>query len=106
MSTTQRSFPTADAVRRKAFYRSYDVDCLGGGVWAVESRDSESEYTVVLRDGRYQCDCESYNYHAIHGPRDTCKHGRVIQGIVDGDLCPSCTYPRCRPSCVNRSDSA
>lgn len=105
MSTQQRTFPTADATRRKAFYRPYEIECLGGGVWEVDPHASENTYTVMLRDGRFECDCESFNFHSIHGPRETCKHGRVVQGVVDGDLCPSCTYPRCRPSCRLRSDS-
>ena len=105
MSTQQRTYPTAASTRRRARYQSFAVDPLGGGVWTVESRGSDSTYTVMLRDGRFECDCESFNYHCIHGPRDVCKHGALIQGIVNGELCPHCTMPHCRPSCPNHGDS-
>jgi hypothetical protein len=35
----------------------------------------------------------------IHGPLSRCIHGELVRQVVDGDLCPHCTYPRCRPSC-------
>ncbi|AUV81233.1 hypothetical protein C2R22_05810 [Salinigranum rubrum] len=105
MSTQSRSFPTAEATRRRAFYGSFAVAFVGAAEWEVESRASGTEYRVMLRDGRFECDCPSYNYDVIHGPRDHCKHSRCVAAVVNDEVCPHCTMPRCRPSCPNRSDS-
>jgi hypothetical protein len=104
MSTQQRSFPTAADTERRARWRSFDVEATGPGMWRVESRDSGNEYDVFLDAGRYKCTCRSHEMHVVHGPLARCKHAEVIAGIVDGDLCPSCTYPTCRPSCPQRGE--
>ena len=101
MSTT-RSYPSATSIDQRARFQSFAVDFEGAGTWTVQSRGSGAEYIVFLRDGRFECSCDSYNFDVIHGPLETCKHGAVVRGIVDGDLCGHCTMPRCRPSCPNR----
>lgn len=103
MSST--SYPTAADTARRARQQSFRVDVLGGGVWRVHNRTSDSTHDVVLDGGRLKCSCESYNFHAIHGPRDHCKHSRVVRSIIDGDFCPHCCETDCRPSCPNRSES-
>ena len=105
MSTHPRSFPTPAATINRARWRSFDVDPVGTGEWDVESRDSGNEYTVYLTDEGYKCTCRSHEMHVIHGPLARCKHAEVIHQIADGDCCPACTYPVCRPTCVRRSDS-
>lgn len=102
MSSTH---PTAAATARRARWGRFRVRPQGGGVFAVENRDNGHEYTVVLRDGRFECSCPSYNYHVIHGPLEECKHSGHVARVIDGVLCAHCGYPRCRPSCPNRSDT-
>lgn len=104
MSTQQaRSHPTPSSIRRRARWESVRVDFHGHGVWGVQ-RFGGDPHTVMLRDGRIECDCQSFNFDCIHGPLKRCIHAEVVHQIVHNDLCPSCAYPRCRPSCPRRGD--
>jgi hypothetical protein len=72
------------------------VERLGAG------DDGNHEYVVDLRGGA--CECPDYQY--TMGPIDAeCKHLAFMRLVSAGDLCPSCGYAQCRPSCVRRSDS-
>ena len=103
MSTT-RTPPTEADTARRARWRSFDVEPAGTGEWIVESRDSGNDYLVFLDQGQWKCTCRCHEIDVVHGPLTACKHARVVRGIVDGELCSHCTYPRCRPSCPRRGD--
>jgi hypothetical protein len=73
---------------------------IAPGMIEVENRRSGGVYVVDLREG--VCECEDYTY--TMGPAGgECKHLAAMRLASEGDLCPTCLYPICRPSCPERS---
>jgi len=91
MSTTQTTHD------RNARYEPLRAKPHAPGMVVVQNLGRDSEHVVDLRSG--VCDCPGFQYH------ETCYHKRFMDLVADGELCPTCGYARCTPSCIRRSDS-
>ena len=85
--------PTGDRTRR-ARYEPLSATKIAPGMFEVRNLRSGGEYVVDVRDGA--CECEDDLYRNMR-----CKHRRFIEQVAEGELCPECGYPTCRPSCPN-----
>ena len=70
------------------------------GVFAVQNRQSGGCDRVRVENGR-SCNCADYQYRA-EASTEPCKHIQFIEQISAGELCPTCGYTTCRPSCPQR----
>jgi hypothetical protein len=81
----------------------FDVEAVAPGMFEVERYGSDDTHTVDVRSTT--CTCQDYIYTVAHRrPLDRCKHLELMFQIADGELCPHCTMPTCRPSCPERGD--
>lgn len=101
MSTaTPASMQTATRKReRSARFEPLRAKEIAPGMFEVENLRSDSTYVVDVREGG--CECQDYEY--TMGPAGgECKHLAAIRLASEGELCPTCLYPTCRPSCPER----
>jgi len=75
------------------------VERLAPGLFEVHNRRAGTHYRVDIAE--QVCECDDFRYNT--GPAgEPCKHIRFIEQISAGELCPTCGYSHCRPSCPRR----
>lgn len=81
---------------RRARIEPLNAERIAPGLFEVVNYRSENHYRVNIRAPA--CECADFQY-TMNPAGGVCKHIRFIEQISNGELCPSCGYPVCRPSC-------
>lgn len=95
-----RQAPTDRAHRARL--EPLDAERIAPGLFEVKNHRSGTHYRVDI--GEPACECADFEYR-MRPAGGECKHIHFLKQISTGDLCPSCGYAICRPSCPRRERS-